>query len=711
LFDKDLDAGNQGVLMRVRDILQSPMAMLSTTDTLRDAACLFRRQEMQGAQVVDDRQEPQGVFTHEELLHALANGAKMSETVVGHMRTVFSSVHADTDVSAIDWQGGKFLAVTDNGDVIGGLDTMAVLKALHGVKQPEDLPCGDILQGLPEPLFLLDDAWTIDWCNAAAGLLCGMSAQELRGRGLAQALGAAGFNLETDPADERSIHMAWRDSARLLPIMWRIDPHVRSSGRMVLLRNVQEQMTRFQELTELRNHSKELNAIIDSSFDGFYVTDGQGRTLYINRAYERITGINAKEVIGRTMSDLVAEGFYNESVTLKVLKTRRTETIIQKVKDTKTIVVTGNPIFDQKGGIWRVVTNVRDVTELRKLQLELERMARLKSHYRRELDNLRKRVDNKSKVIIRSKKMQEVCEQAMRLAQVDSTVLISGESGVGKEVVAELIHNSSTRSDYPFVKVSCAAIPEHLLESELFGYTPGAFTGALDSGKQGLFEVADKGTLFLDEIGEMPLGIQAKMLRILQDKTFTRVGGSQNIRVDVRIIAATNRNLEEMVGQKAFRSDLFYRLNVVPVRIPPLRERREAIFDFVYHFLGRFNQKHGLSRQIEGEAMDILISLDWPGNVRELENTVERLVVMSKGDVISRPDVQNALGLNSLDDHHETAGPQKELPLKDMLHSVEKQALSRALKKHKSTRAAARALGVDQSTIVRKMQRHGLKPG
>lgn len=697
--------------MRVRDVLQSTMAMLSTTDTLRDAACLFRRQEMQGVQVVNGRREAQGMFSHEELLNALANGAEMSDALAGHVRTEFSSVHADTDITDIDWRGDRFLAVTDNGAVIGWLDTMTVLKALHGARQPADLPCDDILQELPEPLFLLDEDWTIDWCNAAAGLLCGMSALELKGRGLAQALGKAGFQLETDPADERSIHMAWRDSARLLPITWRIGPRRNPSGRMVLLRNVQEQMNRFRELTELRNLSEELNAIIDSSFDGFYITDGEGRTLHVNRAYERITGINAKEVIGRTMSDLVAEGFYNESVTLKVLKTRRTETIIQKVKDTKTIVVTGNPIFDQKGGIWRVVTNVRDVTELRKLQLELERMARLKSHYRRELDNLRRRVDNKSKVIIRSKKMHEVCEQAMRLAQVDSTVLITGESGVGKDVVAELIHNSSTRSEHPFVKVSCAAIPEHLLESELFGYTPGAFTGALSSGKQGLFEVADNGTLFLDEIGEMPLGLQAKMLRILQDKTFTRVGGSRNIRVNVRIIAATNRNLEEMVRQKAFRSDLYYRLNVVPVNIPSLRERREAIFDFVYHFLGRFNQKHGLSRQIEGDAMDILTSLDWPGNVRELENTVERLVVMSKGDVISRRDVQSALGRNSSVENHEVEGRPGELPLKDMLRSVEKQALSRALKKHKSTRAAARALGVDQSTIVRKMRRHGLKPG
>jgi len=696
--------------MRVSDVLQTPLATLSVTATLRDAASLFRRRELKGARVVDERQEPLGVFTHEELLSALADGAEMSEPVERHMQDQGSAASSTASFTGADWRDREItVAARDGGD--GGPDAKAALKGASGGGRAGELPCEDILHGLPEPLFLLSGDWTIVWCNAAAGLLCGCKDAELCGCGLAMALARAGFELESDPADERSIHMAWRDSARLVPITWRIGEGRNEACRMMLLRNVQEQMNRFRELTELRNLSKELHAIIDSSFDGFYITDGEGRTLHINRAYERITGIRAKEVVGRTMRDLVDDGFYNESVTLRVLESKRTETIIQKVKDTKTIVVTGNPIFDQKGNIWRVVTNVRDVTELRKLQLELERMARLKSHYRRELDNLRRRVDHKSRVVIRSKKMQEVSEQAMRLAQVDSTVLITGESGVGKEVVAELIHNSSQRSEHPFVKVSCAAIPEHLLESELFGYMPGAFTGALSGGKQGLFEVADNGTLFLDEIGEMPLGLQAKMLRVLQDKTFTRVGGSQNISVNVRIIAATNRDLEEMVEQKLFRRDLFYRLNVVPLNVPPLRERREAIFDFVYHFLGRFNQKHGLSRQIEADAMELLTTLDWPGNVRELENTLERLVVMCKGDVISRLDVLSALGLDKEDDLLEAPDQGGGVPLKELLDGVERQALIRALKEHGSTRAAACALGVNQSTIVRKMRRHGITPG
>ena len=697
--------------MRVRDIMQGPVEALRKDATLRDAAFLFRRQRVQGARVMDSHGGLAGIFTLEELMQALANGASMSEAVAHHTRSVLCTVHPDTDISEIDWQGSRFLAVLDSDTVIGGIDTMTVLEAAYGARQSGDMPYHQIFQGLPEPVFLVDSHWTVGWHNVAAGLLCSRVSMDLCELKLADVLRKAGFEIEVDPADGQSIHMAWRDSVRLLPIIWRVNTEDRPLGFMVLLRNVQDQVNRSRELSDLRDLSAEQHAIIDSSFDGFYITDGEGRTLRINRAYERITGIRSKEVMGRTMAELVEEGFYNESVTLRVLKSRKTETIIQKVKDTKTIVVTGTPVLDHEGNIWRVVTNVRDVTELRKLQAELERMARLQHHYRKELDTLRRHMDHKSKVIIRSKGMQEVYEQAMRLSQVDSTVLVLGESGVGKEVVAELIHESSTRQEHPFVKVSCAAIPEHLLESELFGYKPGAFTGALRTGKTGLFEEANNGTLFLDEIGEMPLGLQAKMLRVLQDKSFTRVGGVHRITVDVRIIAATNRNLEELVDQKLFRRDLYYRLNVVPVYVPPLRERREAIFDFVYLFLGRFNQKHGLSKQIEADAMDVLISTDWPGNVRQLENTLERLVVMASSDVITRENVYRAIGSSDPGGCVPPPASLEDKTLQEVLAEAERTALSHALKKHHSTRAMARALGVNQSTIVRKMQRYGLKPG
>ena len=459
----------------------------------------------------------------------------------------------------------------------------------------------------------------------------------------------------------------------------------------------------------------ELKDIIDSSFDGIFITDGQGRVTLVNRAYERITGIRSTEVLGKSMADLVHDGFYDESVTLRVLESGSTKTIVQKVRNGKTIMVTGNPLFDERGCVTRVVTNVRDVTELQQLQHELEKISELKSHYKQELETLRRSTGDKKRIIIRSKKMCEVYDQALRLSRVDSTVLISGESGVGKEIMASVIHENGPRHDKPFIKISCAAIPEQLLESELFGYMPGAFTGALSSGKPGLFEMANRGTLFLDEIGEMPLGLQAKLLRVLQESVIVRVGGVQPVNVDVRVIAATNRNLDNMVLRKEFRNDLFYRLNVVPLQIPPLREREEAIIDFLYYFLSKYNGKYGRSRQLEPDAIDFLASRNWPGNVRELENAMERVVVMSHTEVISRKDVARILCKT---DNRGTSGVVSDDPdsesgtdLRRVVEQAERQAIMQALSVHKSSRNVARALGVNQSTVVRKAKKLGIRLG
>ncbi|GAB6111539.1 sigma 54-interacting transcriptional regulator [Desulfomicrobium salsuginis] len=692
--------------MKVRDIMQTPVKTLREGTSLREAAGFFRRETVRGAQVVNEHGFSTGVFSYEELLKALAAGAELSDPISLHVRPMMCSVHPDTAVEELKRYGSSFLTVVDGAQILGGIDMMAVDDIIKGGRISSKIPAYAALQDLPEAAFLVDEDWIVRWFNATAAVSCTAETADVLGKPLSQVLTEAGFGIETEPLDSQSIIIAWRDETRFLPITWSASFPNGTSDRMVLLRNVQEEMLRARELTKLRSLSKELDAIIDSSFDGIFITDGKGRALRINRAYERITGIRAREVLGKTMSELVHEGFYDESVTMKVLQSRRIETIIQKVRDSKTIVVTGNPIFDDDGEIWRVVTNVRDVTELRRLQLELERLAELQNHYRRELDSLRRNINTSPEIIIRSKKMQEVHDQAMRLAQVDSSVLITGESGVGKEVVAGLIHANSHRHAGPFIKISCAAIPEQLLESELFGYKAGAFTGALRSGKQGVFETANGGTLFLDEIGEMPLALQAKLLRVLQERTIVQVGGVSETPIDVRIIAATNRDLEEMVQTRQFRSDLFYRLNVVPLFIPPLRERQDAVIDFIYHFLGRYNQKYGLNKQIEPEAMDLLITAQWPGNVRQLGNTMERLVVMAKGEVITRADVYKTM---STSDAAQTAC-QEPLSgtLRDAVERAEKQALALALRNNPGSRAAARALGVNQSTVVRKARRYGL---
>lgn len=294
----------------------------------------------------------------------------------------------------------------------------------------------------------------------------------------------------------------------------------------------------------------------------------------------------------------------------------------------------------------------------------------------------------------------------IRLARVDSTVLITGESGTGKELVAETIHNYSDRKQEPFIKVNCGAIPENLLESELFGYEPGAFTGARQGGKPGYFELAQGGTLFLDEIGDLPFNLQVKLLRVLQAREIIRVGGTKPLKIDVRIVAGTHRNLREMVKRREFREDLYYRLNVVPVNVPPLRERKEEITSLVMHFMRLFNRKYRLTKKISPEVIDIFMQYDWPGNVRELENLVERLVVITPEDVITREDLPAQLmGQRRNLSEVSVSGI---IPLREAVESVEKQILEQAYTEYRTTRQMARALQVDASTVVRKAAKYGI---
>ncbi|EPR40383.1 putative sigma54 specific transcriptional regulator [Desulfovibrio sp. X2] len=723
--------------MKVREIMQPSTHFLRGGATLRDAAALFGSSGVGGAQVLDGEGRPGTVFTCDDLILALARGARLSDPVLGHARRHICAVGPDTAVEDIPWQGSRFLGVMDGARMVGCLAADRVPdahEAADGAAGDADgeadagaTPWPEALEHFPEPLFLCAADGTVRRGNRAArrilGEVLGEVLGELRGElpdgarpgaglptglpvNLADALRRAGFSLERDPADPESSAHAARGETRYALLRWPVPApdSARVGWNMIHLRDVSEQHAVLGKLQSMRELSREFRAIIDSSFDGIYITDGEGKTLLINRAYERITGIRAAEVVGRTMAELVSEGFYDKSVTLQVLQSRKVETIIQKVRRGKIIVVTGNPIMDEAGNIWRVVTNVRDVTELQRLQEELEKMSALHDRYRMELDTLRKSMGRDGGIVVRSKRMRDVYEQALRLAQVESTVLIMGESGVGKEVVAEAIHRHSPRRERPFVRISCAAIPEQLLESELFGYVQGAFTGASRAGKPGVFELAHQGTLFLDEIGELPLGLQCKLLRVLQERVVLRLGEVRPTPVDVRIMAASNRDLEAMMRVGQFRNDLYYRLNVVPIVVPPLRERREAVFDFIYRFLGRFNRKYGLGRQIDPEACDFLAAFDWPGNVRQLENTMERLVVLSQGDLITREDAQRALAprrdANGAEDTDQS--------LRAAVERAERAAIGRALAAHGSTRAAARALGVNQSTIVRKARRYRL---
>jgi len=469
---------------------------------------------------------------------------------------------------------------------------------------------------------------------------------------------------------------------------------------------IKEKIQGMNVLQVIHNEFKELNSIFQDSYDGISIVNMNGVVTRLNKAFERVTGLKIEKVLGVNLYDVQKKGHYfDPDVALKVLETGKPVTILQKLASGKEIMAIGNPVFNNKGEVVRVVVNFRDITELRQLQEELRQTQELNAQYLFEMENLRERYTKEHCVIFKSKEMEKIIELATRVSIVESPVLIQGESGVGKEIIANMLHNlNPKRRKHPMVKVNCGAIPQELMESEFFGYESGAFTGASKSGKPGYFELANKGTIFLDEIGELPLGLQVKLLRVLQGQEVTRVGGVKTIKVDVRVVAATNRDLEPMVKENSFREDLFYRINVIPIRIPSLRERRDDITPLLFHFLDIYNKKYNLKKSLSDEVVDYLTRYDWPGNVRELINLIERLVVTTDIQQIALENLPQKYRIEKNDNLYRV----KQMNLTVAVEELEKFLVTRALNLHKSTYKAAKVLGVSQSTVVRMAKKYKL---
>ncbi|MEW6529370.1 MAG: sigma 54-interacting transcriptional regulator [Thermodesulfobacteriota bacterium] len=461
-------------------------------------------------------------------------------------------------------------------------------------------------------------------------------------------------------------------------------------------------------ISELRGYKelhRELEAIFESSYDGLYITDGNANTIRVNSAYERITGLSRHDLIGRNMRDLVHEKVFDHSVTLAVLKKGEQVTLMQNIKGNKQVMVTGTPVFDESGAIALVVTNVTDITLLNRLRAELEDSRRISFRYYQSLLEYEQFEYALQDMVAKSPAMAQVVQKAIKVAGVDASVLIHGESGVGKSMLAKIIHRMSSRKDRPFVKIDCGTIPESLMESELFGYSKGAFTGAAPEGKAGLVEAAHTGTVFFDEVGDLTPAMQVKLLQVIEEKSFTRVGSTRPTSVDVRIIVATNRDLKDLVRTGRFREDLYYRLNVIPLHVPPLRMRREDIPALAMSILEKFKRVSGFQRRMEPEVLDSLMKYDYPGNIRELINIMERMIIMSDGDVITLSDLPGELREPAILHLDPLEGGDS---LKAAVGLFEAHVIVGALKRHDTVLQAARALGVHPTTLWRKISRYGL---
>lgn len=456
-------------------------------------------------------------------------------------------------------------------------------------------------------------------------------------------------------------------------------------------------------------NDKHFHHVFNHLNDGVFIADKNGVALWCNDTSTKQIGAPRSEIIGRNVTDLENNGFFTPSVTKIVLEKREVVTKVQTSKG-RQFLATGYLVKIKEDNSEYILVQVKDITETVRSSFKLEQAEALMQKYWEELQEIRNRQKSerqKSLVIGKSKNHEEMLNLISRVASVDANILLIGETGVGKSLIAEELHKKSNRSDKPFVQVNCGAIPESLLESELFGYKKGAFTGASTTGKVGLAENADGGTLFLDEIGELPISLQPKLLQLVQNKSFLPIGTTEVKKVDIRIITATNQDLPQMVKEKRFREDLYYRLNVVSIKIPALRERKEDIVLLANHYFELFKDKYQKKVSYTSDVLEYLLNYSWPGNIRELENMIERLIVTAKTDVIDIDDLSDQITQESQGiDHSITSLNGQNLP--DYLEKIEKQLIGEAKKEYGSTRKAARALGITQSSYVRRLKKYNL---
>lgn len=447
----------------------------------------------------------------------------------------------------------------------------------------------------------------------------------------------------------------------------------------------------------------EMENILDFIHDGIWLIDGKGITLRINRAMERIAGIRAEEVVGRHVSEPLREGRFKTCVTLRALQTRQTVTLFDDYSNGKRCLNTSTPIFDEQGNVHRVIAAIRDITELESLQHKLSRLEVEAMAYRLRAEGLESQRNNT--LLGHSPQLQRALQDICKAAHADAITLILGETGTGKSLAAKTIHEMGSRAQKPFISINCGAIPASLMESELFGYEKGAFTGASRAGKPGMLELASGGTLLLDEIAELPLALQAKLLHILDGQPIYRVGGTKPLQFNARILAATNKPLDQMVAEGRFREDLFYRLRVLSVEMPPLRERRDDILLLASHFLEKNAEETGRRKILDPSVEQLFLSYAWPGNVRELHGVIQSLVTLCENDRILPDDLPSYMRRKNLDDHiDKTYAP----TLMEAVENLEKDMLSKALMECGSTYKAARKLGISQSSVVRKAKKYGL---
>jgi PAS domain S-box-containing protein len=461
------------------------------------------------------------------------------------------------------------------------------------------------------------------------------------------------------------------------------------------------------QISRLSSQKYLYNEMLNKLKDGIYITDEEGITVYVNDAFLNLSGLTRKQIIGKSVYDLRKFNILPNSCCARVIETMGTVSTINNYYKGQRCLVSGSPIFDEKGNLKKTIAVIRDVSELDVLMKNITKEKNLFLINDDYNDYNIKTKEVVKEPVTNNEKIRSIYNRAKKIANVDSTVLILGETGVGKDFIAAYIYNISSYNRGKFIKINCAAVPEHLLESEFFGYEEGSFTGAQKGGKKGLFEEANGGVLYLDEIGDMPYTLQVKLLSAINDRMYYRIGGTVPVEFNARIIAATNVDLKNLVKEKKFRADLYYRLNVVSFVIPALRERKEDIIPLAQKFLEYYNNKYGKNCYFTTGCLEDFLVYTWPGNIRELENITERLVLMADSADIDKNFFREQIMLNDADVHDANIRFSLDSKtLKEKLADYEKVIIETTMASSKNMKEAAAKLGIDVSTLVRKKQKY-----
>ncbi len=633
--------------MRLKDIMTTSYAVLRSQDSIRKAVALLRATRLDGIPVLEEDEKLIGVFSRSNLYDLLLKGIDLDKTinpyitrtpVVADMDMPYGKVSEMVKKSPV----GMGVVVGEDYEVVGLLTKADMIMALFKREQILNTELRAMYDTMHSGVVSVNHNGLISFTNRAAEEMLHLCADALLGQPVEKALPFLDFAPSLKHSQIIKGRRCFINGKTLIVNYIPLDEHENLSGCMAVFQDITDFEQVAQELESVKSLNRTLDTVLQIAYDGVVVVDRDGKITLVNDTFSRFFNRARHELLGRDIQEIV------ENSRLHIVA----RTGVAELNDIQAIrgrsyVVSRLPIIKENQVIGAVgKLSLGQPEELKQLAERLESMGSQLSYYRNELDKMRKKPSlcRFEEIIAVSSQMQEIQDEARQAARGRSSILLLGESGTGKDLLAQAIHMESSRRNMPFLKINCAAIPESLLESELFGYAPGAFTGAHKKGKLGRFEMANEGTILLDEIGDMPLPLQVKLLRVLEEMAFEPIGATNTVNVDVRILAATNQDLNELIKDGRFREDLYYRLQVIPIRVLPLRQRKEDILPLAYHFLDKYRLVFGQKfLDFSERALILLENYYWPGNVRELENVVERAVNFANEGLIEEKHLPSAV--------------------------------------------------------------------